>query len=245
MRAIILAAGRGSRLNALTDDKPKCFLEVSGISLIQRQVDCFTAVGIDQISVVVGYQAKMFNQLAVTKIENKNWQQTEIFGSLLCAKNLLSSEECIVSYSDIIFEKSILHKLKNAKGHINVAYDINWEDLWTRRFDNPLDDAESFKIDERENIVEIGKKANSTKEIMGQYMGLIKFTPDGWNEIYSFAESLKFDNSESLQLTQLLQLLIERKNKYSVQGVAFDGKWAEIDDEYDLRVASKIFEDHQ
>ena len=245
MRAIILAAGRGSRLNALTDYKPKCFLEVAGVSLIQRQIDCFTAVGIDQISVVVGYKAEMFNQLAVTKIENKNWQQTEIFGSLLCAKNLLSSEECIVSYSDIIFEKSILHKLKNAKSHINVAYDINWEDLWICRFENPLDDAESFKIDKSENILEIGKKANSTKEIMGQYMGLIKLTPEGWNEIYSFADGLRFDDSESLQMTQLLQLFIERSDKIAVKGVAFDGKWAEIDDEHDIHVASKIFKDHR
>ena len=61
MRVIIIAAGKGSRLNPLTDDKPKCMLELNGKSLLQYQIDALRGAGIDRIAVIRGYKKEKIN----------------------------------------------------------------------------------------------------------------------------------------------------------------------------------------
>ena len=58
MRGIILAAGKGSRLNGTAGDKPKCLVEIGGITLIERQIRALELAGMDDIAVVVGCQAE-------------------------------------------------------------------------------------------------------------------------------------------------------------------------------------------
>ena len=57
MRGIILAAGKGSRLNGTAGDKPKCLVEIGGITLLERQIRALELAGVDDIAVVVGCQA--------------------------------------------------------------------------------------------------------------------------------------------------------------------------------------------
>ena len=61
MRAIIIAAGMGIRLNPLTNDKPKCMLEIKGKTILQHQLDVFHANGITDISVIKGYKKEVIN----------------------------------------------------------------------------------------------------------------------------------------------------------------------------------------
>ena len=63
----------------------------------------------------------------------------------------------------------------NSKSSISIMVDLNWKKLWSERFDNPLDDAETMKFDDDLNIFELGKKTDSYSDIQGQYTGLIKF----------------------------------------------------------------------
>ena len=58
MRGIILAAGKGSRLNGTAGESPKCLLEVGGQTLIDRQIATLRRAGIDEIAVVTGYQVR-------------------------------------------------------------------------------------------------------------------------------------------------------------------------------------------
>ena len=82
----------------------------------------------------------------------------------------------ITSYSDIVYSVDTITKLINFSD-IVITYDPNW--LWQMRFNNPLSDAENFRLD-GDRLIEIGLKASSIEEIEGQYMGLLKFTPAGW-----------------------------------------------------------------
>ena len=98
--------------------------------------------------------------------------------TLFCAEDYLN-EEVVVSYGDIVYSADILSSLILSKNDISVSIDMNWEDYWRERNENPLYDAETLRISKDGSIEEIGQKPNSLAEIQGQYMGLLKFSPEG------------------------------------------------------------------
>ena len=70
MRAIVLAAGMGTRLLPLTRDRPKCLVELAGRPLLERQIAVLRRVGIDDISVVTGYRSDQVKPPGVRIIAN-------------------------------------------------------------------------------------------------------------------------------------------------------------------------------
>ena len=242
MKGIILAAGRGSRMEHLTADRPKCMLKVGGKHIIDWQIEAMKCLKeIDEISVVSGYLSDQLQRPGVKRFHNSEWNTTNMVTSLMEAEEWLSRDECIVSYSDIIYEYHILEELAESTSPISITYDVNWEDLWTRRFSNPLSDAETFKIDTNSKFVtEIGSSPKGLTEIQGQYMGLMKFKPTGWASFRECFNSLSIERRKSIHMTDMLQTLIDKGN--SIKGVAIYSRWAEIDSESDLEVAKNLFE---
>ena len=158
-----------------------------------------------------------------------------MFYSLMCADNLLKKRECIVLYSDIVYSKNIIDKMIIEKSNLSVAYDINWLNLWKKRFKKPELDAESFNIDKKNMIKEIGGniKKNDIKKIKGQYMGIIKIYPKAWTLIKkNFTDKEK----KKLHLTHMLNILI-KKNLLKIKGVKNIYSWYEIDNNKDLKIA--------
>ena len=103
MRAIILAAGRGSRLGHYGKDRPKCLVELGGISLIQRQLATLRSLGIEDIVLVTGYRAEMLALPGTRQILNPRWAETNMVESLFAAASSFA-EDFIVSYGDIVYE---------------------------------------------------------------------------------------------------------------------------------------------
>ena len=167
-----------------------------------------------------------------TLFENKRWADTNMVMSLYCAREFLIAEECIISYADIVYNKQIVKDLIDDDSSISIAYDLLWESLWKIRFSNPLDDAETFQVDENGIITEIGNKPKSIDEIRGQYMGLLKIKPAGWKVVEGLLSSLNQKECDSLDMTRMLQLLI--KNKVELHSVPTSGKWCEVDSQSDL-----------
>ena len=239
MRAIILVAGRGSRLPKKLSNNPKSFLKISNKTIIEKLIKNFNENGISDIALVTGYKKDKFNKFFLKKFHNKKWKETNMVYSLYQADKWLTKYKCIVSYGDIFYEKKAVKNLILDKNLISVSYDPSWKKLWKMRFKNPLDDAETFKINKKKNIIEIGKKTKNYSNIQGQYMGLMKFEPRGWK---IFKKSLKknFNNKfQKLYLTDILQKLIEEK--ILIRGIKFTGKWAEVDSKRDYSVMKKIF----
>lgn len=238
MKAIILAAGRGSRMAHSTENIPKCLLELNGVTLLEWQIRAMNNAGIENrdIVIVTGYKAEQIKWNGVKIVHNENWEQTNMFMSLCKAENYLLFEDCIVSYSDIIYDSTCIEIIKNSNEDIVMPYYTRFNELWTKRFENPLDDIESFKIHEG-IITEIGKKPTSMADIEGQYMGIIKFTPKGWSAVL---EALTVPCSKplfKLDMTTLLNHLIEfGKN---IIGIPFSGMWLECDNESDLELYEK------
>ncbi len=239
MRAIILVAGRGSRLPRNLSKKPKSFIKIGSKTILERQIDNFQTLGINKISLVTGYKSEFFKRYKIKKFHNHNWKHTNMVYSLTKANSWLKKHNCIVSYGDILYEKNAIKSLIKSKNLITITYDKNWKKLWKKRFVNPLSDAETFKISKNNKILEIGKKTNNINEIQGQYMGLMKFKPQGWKIFKKCLEKDFKRNFNNLYLTDVFQKLIEKK--IFVQGCKYQGKWAEVDSKNDYLVMKKIF----
>src|SRR5271170_858602 len=91
MRALILAAGRGSRMGRLSDDRPKCLIELDGKPLIERQIAALRRGGADEIGVVRGYRAETIEFPGLAYFTNERWAETNMVMSIAAAAQWLQS----------------------------------------------------------------------------------------------------------------------------------------------------------
>jgi L-glutamine-phosphate cytidylyltransferase len=233
MRAIILAAGRGSRMQSLTDERPKCLVELRGQTLLEWQLGALRDAGIDEIAIVTGYKRELLTGRGLVEFYNSRWAETNMVSSLACAESWLIAESCIVSYADIFYESSAVGLLMNCAAPLAVTYDSNWLALWEKRFGDPLLDAETFRIKPDETLSEIGNKPRSVDEIDGQYMGLLRFTPASWDEVCRVRADLTQLERDKMHMTGTLQRIIDA-GRMSVRAVRYDRPWGEIESPGDL-----------
>lgn len=237
MKAIILAAGRGSRMSGLTEEKPKCLVEIADHPLLSWQLSALSGAGIADIAVVCGYRAemieKMKNALTVPfeTLRNPDWETTNMLSTLTRALDWVGDEECVVSYSDIVYPAdSVLALLRN-DSPLAITYDALWEKLWRLRQDgDPLADAETFR-ETGGRLLEIGAKPKMLDEVQGQYMGLIKITREGWSVFKSACRELG-DRVAATDMTGFLRHLLA--DGVPVGAVRVEGRWCEVDTDRDL-----------
>jgi len=244
VRALILAAGRGSRMGVLGDDRPKCLVELDGRPLLDRQLAALRRGGADEIGVVRGYRADMLNVPGLSYFENKRWAETNMVMSLVTAAPWLRSAPVIVSYADIFYCGALVRGLVNAPGKLVISYDRAWRRLWMRRFSDPLSDAETFRIDASGELLEIGGKTGKIEDIEGQYMGLLKFTPTAWTAIEALLATLDQPARDRLDMTGLLRRLLANKT-ISISTFGTDGQWGEIDNPADVDLYQSMVREHE
>jgi len=239
MRAVILAAGRGSRLRHLGGDRPKCLVELEGKPLIVRQIAALRRGGVEEIGVVRGYRAEMIDFPGITYFANPQWAETNMVMSLAAAAPWLLSGPVIVSYGDIFYRSELVRGLAGAPGPLVISYDRAWRRLWTRRFSDPLADAETFRIDAAGQLLEIGGKTARIEDIQGQYMGLLKFTPPAWSAVEALLGTLDAPIRNRLDVTGLLGRLLEGKD-LPIHTFPTDGQWGEIDNPEDVALYQEM-----
>jgi choline kinase len=232
MKALILAAGRGSRMGGLTEERPKCLVELAGRSLLSLQAAALGAGGADEIGIVRGYRAERIELAGACYFHNPRWAETNMVATLACAAEWLAAEPVLVSYSDIFYPANLVRRLAAAPGDLAISYDRAWRALWQRRFADPLADAETFRLDSAGRVGEIGARASGFEEIEGQYMGLLRFTPTAWREVEALRAELPAPERDRLDMTGLLSRLIARGEP--IEAVATSGGWGEVDSADDL-----------
>jgi len=230
MKAIILAAGRGSRLNNITDEKPKCLVNILGKPILEWQIEALNRSDVEDITVICGYRKDQISGNFIT-LENPRWNRTNMVSTLACASGVLRNDTCIVSYADIICRSSHIVALKNSPGDIAITYDTKWKNLWQLRFEDPMDDAETF-LSKNGRLKEIGGTPSSLDDVHGQYMGLLKITPQGWLLIENYLNEIGPESTDQLDMTSLLSALLDRK--VTITTVPVDGGWVEVDNPEDL-----------
>lgn len=172
MRGVILAAGRGSRLNGTAGDKPKCLVRAGGMTLLERQIRALRRSGVEDIVVVVGCQADRVRQScgdSVRYVENFRFAETNSLYSLWTARALLY-EGFVVLNCDVLFHPALLDELLAT--HHDAALLIDY------RVDHqpPYGD-EEMKVTVRDGLVIDMSKTMDASQADGENLGIVKFGP--------------------------------------------------------------------
>jgi choline kinase len=233
MKVIILAAGRGSRMGKLTEDKPKCLTLINGRTLLERALAAaYEVAGRENVIVVGGYKSELLRTYHSNVVVNDKWASTNIMGSLMMLNDVLLDQDCTIVYSDILFDPQDLSAVFHAPAPALLSVS-NWLEVWSKRFLEPLSDLEHFKISKSGFLESIGGRAISLDQIEGQFGGVFKLSPAS----YKAMQDLSWKLEEQDCTTSLDKL----------PGLGFDlsicssvGYWAEFDSESD--VASQRFD---
>lgn len=247
MKAIILAAGQGTRLRPLTDDRPKAMVEFRGLPLVEHARRALGTAGVADLVVVTGYRAVTIEQLGVPTRYSERFASTNMVHSLFCAERDMEGGFLVV-YGDIVFQPGIIRALLADLSPLAVAYNTQWRELWAKRMDDPLSDAETFQLDGQGYVTGLGQRPRSYAEVQGQYAGLVKVAASAVTDFKDFYAHLDRDAHyegrpfDGLFMTALLQLLIDSGRR--IKGVPFDGGWTEIDSLADLKASEALPEDY-
>ncbi len=246
MRAIILAAGKGSRLGELTKNTPKGMLKLFGKTLIERQIEIYHKCGIDDITIVTGYKSEVINFSGINYVKNQDFTTTNMNESLFCASEKLS-DSVIISYTDIVFEQKMIQQMLQFSSDIGIAINLNWKKNYDGRTLHPLSEAENVLI-ENKKIIQIKKNISekSSNQQIGEFLGIMKLSKKGGNILLQKYLELKenhvgaFHMAKSLKdayITDMLQEIVD--SGCDVLPVIVDGKWREIDTLQDLEEVEK------
>lgn len=244
MRAIILAAGQGTRLKPFTDNIPKCMVKLANKPLLQWQLDTLRSVGIIDIAIVAGYRAQAIDFQDVTYFYNSDYMFTNMVVSLFCASEWLDgSDDILICYGDIVYEPRVVQAiLTEADAPMAVAVDSNWYEYWITRMKDPLSDAETLKINTDRHIYEIGRKTNNFDDIQGQYMGLIRVKAESVMSLRNIWESITKtatrENWQKMYMTDFIQALI--KAQWIIGPIFIAGGWLEVDTISDLELYEEM-----
>lgn len=250
MRAIILAAGEGTRLKKYTQELPKGMLEFAGKTLIERQIEAFRSLGIDDIVIVRGFEAEKIDYPGITYVLNPEYATTNMVTSLFYAEEYLEGS-LIVSYADIVFNDCLLKSLIIESCDVAVSVDMTWKAYWKKRHGSVELDTESLKLDCKK-IISLGVEDVPSSEIDGRYIGLIKFSARGVEELKRVWHKYLDDywdkpwqvSGKPLKkayLTDMLSALIDEG--VDVTAMKTMGGWLEFDTNEDYEKAIKWLKD--
>ena len=247
-KAIIIAAGLGSRLQELTKDIPKCMLELNGKSILQHQIDSYQENGISDISVVRGYKKEKINIDNLTYYENLDYEDNNILNSLFYAEPKIDGN-IIISYSDIIFDSKIVDRLLESNADISIVVDVDWKGRYKSRADHPIEEAENVIFDANHCVVDIGKIMTKSDDVHGEFIGMMKFSPRGakiFKRHFHRAKELFWDKPyqraatfQKAYITDILKDMSELG--VHIQTVIIEQGWQEIDTIEDFKNAQRNY----
>jgi len=233
MKAVILSAGRGTRMPNITKDKPKSLINIKDKTILERQIDILTKNHIEKIILVIGYQAdkiedKVSNYDNVETIVNEEYATTDNIYSLHLTKNAVNNEEFILLNGDTVFDENIIEKLSSRKDECVAPVDSKYYDL------------EELKFKEEDGIiVKILPKNTPKNESNGSTIGIFKFSKDGSKILFDELDELTRDGVKNKWFEHALNNIFKKikMHKLDIHG----SKWIEIDDEGDIKKAQELF----
>jgi len=239
MKAVILAAGVGSRIRPLTDNCPKSLLKVGGKTIIEMMISHIQDCGINEIIFVLGYLQEQIKDYVKTNfpdlnayfVTNEKYAETNTGFSLMLAMDLIKGATFVKFDADVVFDKEILKKLIECEYANCLCIDKNINL-----------DAEEIKviIDDQNRVLKASKTVNP-KDAVGESIGIEKI--DGETAMLLFAE-LKIMMEDVQNHQEYYEATYERLIEKNVPFYALDIgglKWVEIDTHDDFSAADKIF----
>ncbi len=241
MKAILLAASRGSKLGELTTDRPKCMLEVRGVPLLSRLTQQFKHAGVRDITVVVGYKHEVVDLPDISKRINADYASTGEVVSLACAMEALHGE-CVLSYGDILFRRYILDLLLEVDGDIVVVVEAGGTDRGIHAAKQTTDLAkcsipfsDDYLEDQEIELEQISADLDDTAAD-GVWIGLVKLSARGSELVRDEISEMREEGSHSTaSLPDVVNRLIAKGVRPRVVYIA--GHWLDVNDAVDLAKA--------
>ena len=232
MKAIILAAGKGTRLNGV-ELKPKCLFEIGGSTLLQRQMSALAEARIDEIVLVLGFEAERIKRHCssnVSFVTNERFGETSSLYSLWLAKEHLT-DGFIVLNCDVLFHPELLTRLLTAP--FDDALLVDFVD----KQNNQLGD-EEMKVKVREGVVADISKKMDPAEADGENVGIVKFSSGGAQRL--IAEMDRLISSGECDRDWAPRAFREFAERYPLHAIGTeDYPWIEIDFPEDYRRAQE------
>jgi HAD superfamily hydrolase (TIGR01450 family) len=237
MKAIILAAGMGTRLKPITDKIPKALTRVAGKAILGYQIDALLTNNIKEIIICLGYKpGKIVNFCKVNYpnlnfkfIFNNNYKKTNNMYSFYLTRDFLT-DDILLMNGDVIFDSKIIYDMCGKKDSV-VAVDKG----------KYLKESMKIKVDKNGFISDISKIINKD-DSFGCSIDLYKFKK---NDLKIIKKEIKKIIEKEKNLKLWTEVLLQRLfNSARLHAKALDiknKKWWEIDDFDDLEIAEKIF----
>lgn len=248
VKAIVIAAGLGSRLKGYTEDLPKCMLKFGEKTLLERQVDAYRECGIKNISVIRGYKKEKINYPNLRYYDNPEFENNNILNSLFYAEEELKGN-VVVAYSDIIFDAAVVRRLLEAQSDISIVVDIDWRGYYVDRKDHPIEEAENVIFSTDNEVIKIGKILTEKDDVHGEFIGMMKFTPRGadiFKRHFHRAKQLFWDKPyqrakvfQKAYITDIIQDMADLG--VPIHCVIIERGWQEIDTVEDYEKAVQEF----
>ena len=241
MKALVLAAGIGSRLRPITLDRPKCGVTVGGTPILAHQLRAYADAGITDVTVVAGYladhtrslcrAAEEEHDISVAVIENEVYANTDNLYSFHLAREALAGEPFVLSNGDVVFDPAVLSRLVDADAEDAIACDTSLHS----------DEAMKVTLDDRGRIDAISKEFGEA-DAHACSIDVYRFSADTSARLFEHAGHLldaeeRYTGWTELAIDRLLGDRISAVEPVDIAGA----RWVEIDDFDDLAEADRRF----
>lgn len=236
MKALILAAGLGSRLSPLTDDIPKCMVKVNGVAIIDKQIQNLIENGINELYIVTGYKRNVlemhinekYSDLNIKIIYNDMYDSTNNMYSLNIARDYLYGQEFIMMNSDVFFEEEIIKVLIEEKySNLIVCQPKSYNE-------------ESMKVVVNEGIItRISKQIDKT-DSYGVSIDIYRFGEETSRKLFDITNEYIYIKKDINSWSEVAIDDLLKISEFKTLDMQY--KWMEIDNIKDLMLAEKIFE---
>ncbi len=221
MQAIIMAAGKGSRLGSLTGGKPKCFVEIKGKKLIEYNLQLLKNYQVEDVILVTGYQSEAFEELTahwknVRLVYNPFYEMVNVLGSFYMGMEKLQ-EDFLYLHADTLCEPAIIERLIQMEGDIVLPVDYK------------TCDEEAMKVrSENGRLVEITKQM-PIERAEGEFIGMASFRKEVLPDLKKVVRQLMKEKEFTAYFESAVQRLMDQ-GSYKIKAVPTNGAfWAEID----------------
>ena len=232
MKAIILAAGKGERLQPFTKEIPKSLLKIGDQTILENQITHLKACDVDEVNVVVGFAYEKVEEflsnlqilgMKINTIYNPFWNTTNSLFSLWSARSVLNSDIVLLNGDDV-FELKVLRKILSTKEEICVPYKVK-----------PSYAAEDMKVKiENGLVVSIGK---DLKNISGESVGVRVFRNEGVDILKrSLEKEIRTEKFNKKWYASAISRILKRGHKISSIDIG-DLYWHDVDYPNDLNNA--------